>query len=94
MQIIARYWFDFDCEVAVGLVSDGLSCLVINGDGWPGLVVFRNCRNLIRTLPALCYCKRNPEDVDPDMEGHAVDALRYGLTRKTRGFRLVRVTGI
>ena len=35
LQIIARYWFDFDCEVAIKQDSDGQACLAIDGDGWP-----------------------------------------------------------
>ena len=50
-------------------------------DGEPGLQVFENCRNLIRTLPALPYDETHVEDVDTDAEDHAYDALRYGLTR-------------
>jgi len=49
-------------------------------DGKPGLQIFENCRNLIRTLPALPYDDTNPEDVNSDAEDHAYDALRYGLT--------------
>lgn len=56
--------------------------LAMKPDGRPGLVVFNTCRNLIRTLPALCYSKTRPEDVDTDGDDHAYDALRYGLTRK------------
>jgi hypothetical protein len=56
--------------------------LALKSDGWPGLIVFRSCRNLIRTLPALCYDKARPEDVDSDSEDHCYDALRYELTRK------------
>src|SRR5262249_8817546 len=40
------------------------SRLALKPDGWPELVITRNCRNLIRELPALCYSRRNPEDVD------------------------------
>jgi hypothetical protein len=66
----------------------------LRSDGLPGLIVFRNCRNLIRTLPALTYSRTNPEDVDASCEQHAVDALRYGLTRRKTYFRKVRVKGI
>ena len=44
----------------------------------PSLKVFSNCRNLLRTLPALPVDKSNPEDVDTNAEDHAYDALRYG----------------
>jgi len=51
-------------------------------DGEPGLVVFRNCKNLIRTLPALVYSEKlgKQEDVDTESEDHPYDALRYILS--------------
>ena len=63
-------------------------------DGMPRLIVFRNCLNLIRTLPAMVYSRTNPEDIDDSCEQHAVDALRYGLTRRKIEFRLIPVYGI
>jgi hypothetical protein len=59
--------------------------------GWPGLIMFRNCRNLIRTLPAMTYDKGHPEDIDPDCEEHAVKALMYGLMRRKIACRVMRV---
>jgi len=44
----------------------------------PGLRVFNNCRNLIRTITTLPTDDKNPEDVDTNAEDHAYDALRYG----------------
>lgn len=43
------------------------------------LLIFENCRNLIRTLPALVYDKHNPNDVSdtPHELTHAPDAIRY-----------------
>lgn len=43
------------------------------------LVIFENCTNLIRTLPALTFDKSNPNDVAnmPHEITHAPDALRY-----------------
>jgi phage terminase large subunit len=38
------------------------------------------CQNAIRTIPALSFSKRNPEDWDTNEEDHAADAVRYGLT--------------
>ena len=35
LEIIARYWFDFECEVEVEQDADGQSRLSIHGDGWP-----------------------------------------------------------
>ena len=56
--------------------------LALKKDGYGGLLVFRDCRNLIRTLPAMTYSRTNPEDIDEGCEQHLVDALRYGLGRK------------
>jgi len=44
----------------------------------PGIRVFKNCNNLIRTLSTLPTDDKNPEDVDTNAEDHAYDALRYG----------------
>ena len=49
-------------------------------DGRPGLLIFRNCENLIRTLPELVFDQVNVEDVDTSQEDHAYDALRYLLS--------------
>ena len=49
-------------------------------DGKPGLLIFCNCVNLVRTLPQLIYDKVRIEDVDTTGEDHAYDALRYLLT--------------
>lgn len=51
-------------------------------DGKPGLQVFSNCYNLIRTLPELVLDKKQVEDVDTTQEDHAYDALRYGQTNQ------------
>jgi len=53
--------------------------LTVRPDGWPRLVVYSTCVNLIRTLPALVRDEKNPDDVDTDGEDHAPDALRYLL---------------
>lgn len=49
-------------------------------DGDPGLIIFENCDNLIRTIGAMPYAKSNPDDIDTMAEDHAVDALRYATT--------------
>jgi hypothetical protein len=60
-----------------------------------GLKIFRVCcPNLVRTLPALVYSARTPEEIDPSCEDHAVDALRYGLLWKKPEGRRVRLGGI
>jgi hypothetical protein len=55
------------------------------------LIITRNCRNSIRTLPAMTYDKTHPEDIDPACEEHAVKALMYGLTRRKMSGGTVRV---
>ncbi len=44
----------------------------------PRLRIFKNCVNLIRTLPALCFDAKNPNDTakEPHELTHAPDALR------------------
>ena len=46
------------------------------------LHIFSNCKNLIRTLPALQHDEKNPNDVatEPHELTHAPDALRYFCT--------------
>ena len=41
--------------------------------------VFNNCKQTIRTLPALVYDEKHVEDIDTDGEDHIYDAIRYGL---------------
>jgi len=48
-------------------------------DGLPRLQIFRNCGNLIRTLPLLTFDAHDAEDADGSCEDHAPEALRYAL---------------
>jgi hypothetical protein len=48
-----------------------------NEDGQPLLYITKNCKNLLRTLPTMQYDNSKPEDLNTDMEDHAVDTLRY-----------------
>jgi len=48
-----------------------------NEDGQPLLYITKNCRNLLRTLPLMQYDNSKPEDLNTDLEDHAVDTLRY-----------------
>lgn len=49
----------------------------IGGGEYSRLRIFKTCKDLIRTLPALPLDDVNIEDVDTDAEDHAYDALRY-----------------
>jgi hypothetical protein len=74
------------------LIHDRLS---MKPDGRPGLVIFRDCKHLIRTLPSATYATRgNVEDVAEGCETHGIDALRYGLAHKMSRFQRIRVGGI
>lgn len=46
-------------------------------DGGPMLCVFPNCKDFIRTIPALTEDKNKPEDVDTRLEDHVYDDTRY-----------------
>lgn len=45
----------------------------------PGLFIFNNCTQWIRTVPVLPRFERDRDDVDPAAEDHAGDATRYRL---------------
>jgi len=45
----------------------------------PGLFVFDNCRQFIRTIPVLPRDERNQDDVDTNAEDHVGDSLRYEI---------------
>lgn len=49
------------------------------GVGTPMWYVFDNCKNIIRTLPALQHDLVDAEDCNTDGEDHAPDTLRYGF---------------
>ena len=51
--------------------------LAFDGEGFPLLYVFKNCRACIRTLPLLQYDESRPEDLDTEGEDHVADEMRY-----------------
>ena len=53
-------------------------------NGPPMLLVTQNCVHLIRTLPEMQHDGIRPEDLDSDMEDHAVDELRYACMSRFR----------
>lgn len=57
--------------------------LRLKEDGKPSLKIFKNCVNLIRTIPLMMHDENNPEDVMSFWEGaehcDAADCLRYVL---------------
>jgi hypothetical protein len=65
--------------------------MAMRKQGYPGLVIFRRCKNLIRELPALTFDRAHPEDVDTECSDHSYDALRYLLGRRKTWGGMVRV---
>lgn len=53
--------------------------LAFDGEGLPMIYFFDTCKNMIRTLPQLCYDPTRPEDVNTAQEDHLYDALKYFL---------------
>ena len=45
--------------------------------------IFSNCKQTIRTLPALVYDEKKVEDINSEGEDHIYDAIRYGLMEYT-----------
>lgn len=64
----------------------------VDGEGKRGarMRIFRNCGNLIRTLPLLQYSQRDPNDVagEPHELTHGPDALRYFVAGRPRAAEL------
>ena len=50
-----------------------------NGKKTSKIQIFKNCTEALRTIPALIFDKRNPEDVDTKGEDHAYDAITYDI---------------
>lgn len=48
----------------------------------PHLYFFEQAAHHIRTLPVMQRDKKKPEDIDSDLEDHAMDSLRYYVARK------------
>jgi hypothetical protein len=67
-------------------LGEAPACTLHRHLGWktcPMLHVFDNCKNLIRTLPAVVYnTVGRLEDVDTEGDDHLPDALRYHLIER------------
>lgn len=55
--------------------------LAFDESGVPMFYCFNTCQNFIRTIPALVYDEKHPEDVDTDGEDHIYDEFRYVCMR-------------
>lgn len=54
----------------------------------PKLIFFNNCRNCIRTIPAMIYDQTRPEDLDTTAEDHATDACFVA------GTKIITISGL
>ena len=77
------------------LVDRGLLELAPASDGWPRLIVFNTCPQLLRALPAAPRSPHNAEDIDPAFSlDHAIDSVTYALSARDRTFRRVPLRGV
>lgn len=60
----------------------------------PGLFVFSNCRQFIRTIPVLPRHEIKTDDVDTDAEDHIADEVRYRLQGARREEGSAEVVGM
>jgi hypothetical protein len=59
--------------------------ILFEGDTPKPLIYFcANNKHLIRTLPAIQHSETRPEDVNTDMEDHALDEVRYACMSRPR----------
>lgn len=46
-------------------------------NGYPRMYIFNNCKAAIRTIPLMMYSETKVEDLQTELEDHAVDEMRY-----------------
>jgi hypothetical protein len=56
-------------------------------DGQPMIRIEEHCDAFIRTIPALAYDQKKPEDVDTKMEDHVYDEARYAIMSELATWR-------
>jgi hypothetical protein len=59
----------------------------------PGLYVFDNCRDWIRTVPPIPRDAKDPDDVDTEAEDHAGDDTRYRVLAADHVVHKVKISG-
>jgi len=64
------------------------------GSEEPGLYIFNNCRQFIRTVPTLTRDTRDPDDVDSNAEDHIADETRYRLMATKKELTVMKLTGL
>lgn len=51
--------------------------LFFDEEGYPMVYIFNTCKDFIRTIPLQVYDEHKAEDLNTDMEDHAMDEFRY-----------------
>jgi hypothetical protein len=59
----------------------------------PGLIIFENCVQFIRTVPTLTRLDRDLDDIDTNAEDHIADEVRYRLLQTYHEEGTVQITG-
>ncbi len=75
------------------LIRGRLEASATNSDR-PGLYVFSNCRDFIRTIPPLPRDERDPDDIDTDAEDHIADEVRYRVLSADKTMQKITIGGI
>lgn len=60
---------------------------------YPGLYIFENCVDFIRTVPILPRLSRDPDDIDTNTEDHIADETRYRLYAKDKSSEVHELIG-
>ena len=60
----------------------------------PGLYVWKNCTNFIRTIPILPSLEGDPDDVDTAAEDHVYDESRYRVLDTGFSYEQISIGGI
>jgi len=60
----------------------------------PGLLIFQNCVQFVRTVPTLSRLERDTDDIDTDAEDHIADECRYRLLQAKHEEAVVNIVGL
>ena len=60
----------------------------------PGIFIFENCTQWVRTVPVLPRDSKDMEDVDTNAEDHIADETRYRVLAAKKISRRVKVSGV
>ncbi len=70
-------WFDKGINDRIAGWMQVHERLRFDENGYAMMYFFENCKDSIRTIPLMMYDEHKPEDLDSNLEDHAVDEIRY-----------------